>query len=1056
MTAPFAQDEFVEPRLLRTPDIHGDTIVFSYASNLWVANTQDGSVARRLTSVPSTRPKISPDGKTVAFTATYDGGPNVYTVPIEGGEPKRLTFDNENDNTLGWTPDGKYIAYSTSGGNFINRQQRLNLVGVKGGLPIRTKINEISELSYYPDGKQIAYTRFNSYLFNWRRYRGGSQGRISFYDFDKNSYSEIPSGREQSYFPMVVGSSVYYISDKANGALNLYRYDRDRKSDTQLTKYSDADIKTPSSDGKSIVFERDGYLNLYDLASNKVRKLSPRILSENLLTRPVLHPLGGAIRNFSLSPSGVRLAVEARGEIFSVPVKQGDTRDMTNTSGVREGAPQWSPDGQSILYISDATGETELYTMPQLGSKPTQLTSAGMTIIATTWTPDSKKVILQTLQQGLYSLDVATKALTKIDQAPYGFGGSDVSPDSRYLAYIKRRDTNFGQLFIADLTTGKTTQVTDGMFSDQDVAFDLNGKYLYLDSSRTFSPSFGDYEFSLKVENSQRIYVIPLTASEGNPLTPPDEEEPSGAPAAARPTGPPPGAQSVKIDFDKLGDRLIPLPIPPDTYNQAGLIGANNGVFFTSNGVLSKFDLGSRESTPIVVGLPGGFTMNQNRTKLAVYAGGTMSVVDVHPGASLATGRVDLSGVQAVINPRDEWKEIFWEAWRFERDNYYDPTFRGQDWKKIGDHYASYLQYVHSRADLNYVLGLMLGELGTSHAYVLAPGDLGVSMRPIPTGRLGADYELEGDHVKFAKIYRGLNFEESRRGPLGEPGVNVNEGDYLLQINGQAVSEQDTPDMLLANQIDRFVNLTVNSKPTLEGARTVRVRPVASETELRYIDFVDGNRRKVDELSQGRIGYMHIINTSQEGAIDFVRGFYPQADKDAMIVDERWNGGGYIQPWFVDTLARKVKAYIQPRNGADGPDEAAIDGPKAMLINGYAGSGGDFFPWMFRHANLGPLIGTRTWGGLVGIGQGADLVDGGSVSAPGFSIYDPSTIEIIAENQGIQPDIDVDNRPDLVANGEDPQLEAAVKYLMDKLKAVPERKPRDRFPQVGKLGQVKP
>jgi len=450
----------------------------------------------------------------------------------------------------------------------------------------------------------------------------------------------------------------------------------------------------------------------------------------------------------------------------------------------------------------------------------------------------------------------------------------------------------------------------------------------------------------------------------------------------------------------------------------------------------------------------GGLAFNQNRTKIAYNAAGTVGVVDARPGNVPGAGKVDTGAVEAMVDPRLEWNQMFWEVWRFEKDNYYDEKLRGLDWRAIGSHYHDYLKDVNSRWDLSFVLGLMISEFGTSHSYVQG-GEVG-ALRPVPVGHLGVDYEVSGNHIRFKKVYRGISYDVARKGPLGEPGVNVNDGDYLLEIDGLPLDGNTNPDSLLLDKVGRGVTITVNSTASLTGARKVRVFPIASEGQLRYFEFVERNRKKVAELSGGRIGYMHITNTAAEGSIDLVRGFYPQVDKDAMIVDERWNGGGYIQPWFVDTLARKVKAIIQPRHGSDSPEEAAIEGPKAMLINGYAGSGGDFFPWMFRQAKLGPLIGKRTWGGLVGINRGADLVDGGSVTSPAFSIYDRATNEIIAENHGVDPDIDVDNRPDLVAEGQDPQLEAAVKYLMDQLKRLPPRKDRTTLPSVHKDGKINP
>ena len=1047
---------------MRTPAIHGDTVVFSYAGDLWVTKTSSGELARRLTSHPGLeiRPKISPDGNWVAFTGQYDGPSNIYVMPITGGEPKRLTYDAEADNCLGWTPDGK-IAYSSVAGNFINRQLRLWLIDPKGGMPVATKINEVGEVSYFPDGQTMAYTRMTSYAFNWRHYRGGSQGRISIYNFPGNKYSELPSKREQSFFPMVVGRDIYYITDRTTGTLNLHVYNLDAKSDTQLTKYTDADIRYPSTDGKTIIFERDGYLYTFDIASRKIERLSPHIASENLVARPYMRAVGNQITSVSLSPSGARLAVEARGDIYSVPAKTGDTRNITNSPASRERFPQWSPDGKSIAYVSDATGQYEIYTRPQLGGEPTQLTKdSPFSIRGIDYAPDGKTIGISTVSNEFLLLDVATKKLTSIIKSRYGLTDLDYSPDSKWIAYAERGTNEFSALYLYEVATGKKTKVTDGFFSDTKLSFDLNGKYLYLVSGRTFAPTQGDYEASLKVENADKIYLIPLQKSTSNPLIAPDEEEPESAESGAAPRGgkgpggpPSGGVPAVKIDLEGLGDRVIALPLPNGEY--PFVLGSTNGVFYAANGNLMRFDLTSRESAPILSGLAGGLAFNPTRSKVAYFGAGSLGVVDTHPGNAVGQGRVDTSGIEAMINPRDEWNQMFWEAWRFEKDNFYDASYRGLDWNSIGKRYHEYLKYVNNRWDSSYVLGLMISEFGTSHSYVQG-GDFGIPTRPVLIGHLGADYEADGSHLRFKKIYRGLSYDASRNGPLNEPGIDVKDGDYLLAIDGIPVDSHTNPDSLLLDKVGKGVTITVNSTASATGEKRVRVFPIATEMQLRYIEFVEGNRKKVAELSGGRIGYMHISDTAAQGSSDFVRGFYPQFDKDAMIVDERWNGGGYIQPWFVDTLARKVKAMIQSRYGPDRPEEAAIQGPQVMLINGYAGSGGDFFPWMFKKAGLGPLIGKRTWGGLVGIGGGAQLLDGGSVTSPAFSIFDPATNEIIAENHGIDPDIDVDNRPDLVALGQDPQLEAAIKYLLDELKKAPPAKKRTRLPSVGRDGHINP
>jgi tricorn protease len=1043
---------------MRFPTIHGENVVFTYAGDLWVAK-RGGGIARRLTSHPGleTRARISEDGKTIAFTGEYDGNQDVYTMPMVGGEPKRLTFEPDTDEVIGWSPDGQ-VMYTSTFGFFSGKQRSLYLADPDGGVPRRTVVRDISEGDISNDGSTIVYTRGRSHLFNWRRYRGGTQGRVSLYNFRTNAYSELPSGREQSYFPMFVGQSIYYISDKRQGTHNLYRYDQNTKKETQLTKFSDADIRFPSTDGKTIVYERDGYLYAYDIEGGNTQRLNPEIRSDFPVVRPSLRKLGDQVSSISVSPSGVRVAVEARGELFSVPAKTGETRNLTGTDGVRERFPRWSPNGQTIAYVGDATGEKEIYTRPQLGGEATQLTNAKLPISSIEWSPDGKRLMVLTEANEMYLLDTATKALTKVFKARFGIGGYDFSGDGRYLAYIDQEANTFGAVHVFDTTTNRSRRITDGRYDDSDVAFDLNGKYLYIVSARTFSPSFGQFEFSLKVDNAQRIYVLPLTNDANNPTVAPGDEEPDPASGATpRPTPTPPqagepkSAAPITIEGDDLGSRLIPLPMPAGSYG--GLLGVNNGVLYRSGGTLSRFDLTSRESTTIGQGLVGPISFNQARTKMAYLAPGGLAVADVRPGLQPGQGRVDLSAVEAVIDPRKEWKQIFWEAWRYERDNFYDPQMRGLNWRAIGERYAQYLPYVAHRSDLDYVLGLMLGELGTGHSYVQS-GDPGVSVTRVPVGQLGVDYEVSGEHIRLAKIYRGANFEESRRGPLGEPGLNVKEGDYLLAIDGQPVNRGVNPNSLLTNKVGRTVVLTVNSTPSMEGARKVRVRPIGNEANLRYAEFIEDNRRKVEQLSGGRIGYFHVPDTQFTGATEFIRGFYSQTDKDALLVDERWNNGGLVQPWFVDTLARRVKARVQDRNRADWVDAVAVEGPKAMLINGYAGSGGDFFPYMFRQAGLGPLIGTRTWGGLVGITGYSQFVDGGGVSAPEFALYDPNTNEIIAENTGIDPDIEVDNRPDLIAKGRDPQLEAGVAYLMEQLKKVKPRNPRTTVPQLGKKGRI--
>jgi tricorn protease len=1032
---------------MRYPAIHGDTVVFTYASDLWVANRAGGN-ARRLTSHASDeiRARISPDGTMVAFTGNYDGNNDVYVIPIEGGDPKRLTFDPNNDAVINWGPGGK-ILYASNSGSYNTRQNRLWMVDPKGGMPTTTKIEESNDGSFFADGHRFTYNRFNSHGFNWRRYRGGSQGVISIFDLANNSYSELPHKNENSWFPMAIGESIYYASDRNLGTVNLYRYDLASKKDTQLTQFNDEDIKWPSTDGKSIIFEHDGYLNTYDIATGKVDKLNFTVRSDFVSARPEVRKVDGQLSGAALNPAGTRVAVEAHGEIFTVPAKTGDTRNLTRSPGSRERLPMYSPDGKTLAYISDATGEYQIYTVPTAGGEATTLTNfAKGSIQGMGWSPDGKTISFTNTANELYLLDVATKKITNVFKPNYGGANDyDWSPDSKWIAYTDAAKTGFGRIYIYEVATGKANQVSEGYYDDANVTFDQSGKYLYFVSSRTFNPQGGKFELSLRVTDTDRIYVMPLSKDLPDPLNPMGEDEDSKRGGGqGQEIGGAPVPVNVKIDFAGLSDRTLVLPLPAGSYQ--GLDGSNEGVFFSSGGNLMRFDMRARAPMTIMAGV-GRVAFNASKTKFVYLRGGRDTLVgisDVRPDSQVGVGRVDLSGLQTVVDPRAEWKEMFWDAWRFERDHFYDPQMTGLDWKGIGDHYARYLPYVNHRSDLNYVLGLLIGELGTSHAYVQpSPPDPDAGTPPPSASLLGADYEVVGNNVRFKKVYKGSSFEEGRRGPLNAPGVNVSDGDYLLEIDGLPVNAMTNPGSLLIGKAGQIVVLTINSTASMTGARKVRVRPVANEADIRYVDWVEATRKRVAELSGGRIGYIHYPNTSQPGQIEFIRGFYGQTDKDALIMDERWNGGGFVQPMVVPTLARMSETITMARNNPMGsPELAAMNGPKAMLINGYSGSGGDFTPWMFRDMKVGPLIGTRTWGGLVGIQGYYNLMDGGGVSAPSFAFYDVRNGEWVAENKGVSPDIPVDMRPDLVAAGHDPQLEEAVKYLLQELKK--QKKPVDR------------
>jgi len=1081
-------------KLLRFADISKDKVVFAYAGDLWIAS-REGGAARRLTSHVGDElyPKFSPDGKWIAFTGEYDGNPDVYVISAEGGEPKRLTFHPGNDMVLGWTPDGKDILFRSDRFSAPpGRYTKLFLVSPQGGPAKPLQVPRASLTTFSPDGTKIAYLETSQEFRTWKRYRGGWSLPIAIFDLKKNSYEELPKTAGMDLFPMWHGNTIYFISDR-DGVMNLFGYDLSSKQTKKLTDYKEYDIKWPSLGPDAIVYENGGLLYEFNLASGKTRNLPIVVRAEDVETRPEFKSVAQAIGSYSLSPSAARALVEARGNIFTVPAEHGSVRALTtNHSGIHELNPAWSPDGKWIAYLSDKTGEFELYTRPQMGGEETRVTTdGGVYRYGPTWSPDSKKLLYWDKALQLWYVSLDDKKPVLVDKSEFGtLSDGNWSPDSLWITYSKLHRRGLSDVFLYSLGTKKITKVSAGFYSDNNPVFDDNGKYLYFISTRYFYPSVGQLDQRFNYYSTDGIFAVTLKADEASPFKPQSDEEKAadekkdekkddkkGADAKSGEKKPdeqrdekkdekkeekkPEAVKPIQIDLDGISSRVAPVPI------SAGILGnlaARKDKFFYistpqearqfgagdrgSKNVLHVYDVTKREDKVLLDGIDG-YDLDKEGKKVIYKAGPVYGIAEATPGkAKVGDGKLNLSELQVKIDPREEWREVFHEAWRVERDFYWDPNMTGHNWKKIGERYEALLPWVANRSDLNYIIGEMIAELSTSHTYV-GGGDQPTKPH-VSVGMLAADFEPDGGYFRISKIYPGENWNDSTRSPLTEPGLKVKAGDYLIAVNGQEARSNQDVYSYFQDLSGKLVTLKINSKSTPEGAWEITVKPTAGESGPRYLDWMDENRRKVAEATGGRIGYMHVPDTSFPGIIAFDKQFTAQLDKDGVIVDERYNSGGQIPDFYTEKLRRELLSALAPREGKDVPwPPVAIYGPKVMIVNELAGSGGDAFPWFFDRQKIGPIVGMRTWGGLVGISRGIPLHDGGNVTAPEFAFWSTDNGgEWIVENHGVDPDFVVPERPDLVVAGHDPQLEKAIELAKEALKSYKGLPPRPKYPSV--------
>jgi tricorn protease len=1097
----------VNARMLRYPDVSATQIAFVYAGDIWVV-PKAGGVAQRLSSPKGEEsfPRFSPDGTRLAFSGNYDGNLDLYVMPVSGGLPTRLTFHGAPDRMLEWYPDGKSILFATSRTSEKDRFNQLYRISAEGGLPEKLPMPYGEFGAIAPDCKTLAYVPVSTDFRTWKRYRGGMNPAIWLFDLETLSAHDITGNDCANSQPMWHGTTLYFLSDRdANKRANIWACETRTKQLRQVTHFEELDVHFPNIGPSDLVFECGGRLYLMDLATEKYAEVRIEVVTDLATLKPRLEDVSKLAREPAISPSGKRAVLQARGDVFTVPAEHGVVRNLTQSSGLFEREPAWSPDGKTIAYFSDRTGEYELTVRPADGSGQEEtLTKLGPGFrYRPFWSPDSRKLVFidKAMQVWLHDLDKKeTRMVDKQmwlysdDLKGYRFGWS---LDSRWVAFAHDLEQLSTAIALYDTREGKLHVVTSGYYQDQLPVFDPNGKYLFYRTGREFTPVYSDLDETWIYPNSRRLAAVPLRKDVASPLAPRNDEEGGKESDKAKDKKKVEQGDEVSADSKaepkkdkaidkkaKAGDKArgevksktsedsadsekeepeekAPKPVeielagfesrvvllPPKAGAFEDLAAADGKLIYRrlpragaaeEKSTLAYYDLEEREEKAILEDADEAILAAKGE-KLLVRRKDDYAIIEPKEDQKFEK-KISLAGLEAVVDPRAEWRQIFDDVWRYERDYFYDPNMHGVDWKGMRVRYGELLKDAVTRWDVNYVLGEMIAELNSSHTY-RGGGDLEQELKR-GVGYLGADFSLENGAYRFKKIIDGASWDAEVRSPLRRPGLDVKEGDYLLAVNGMRLDTHLEPYAAFQGLSDQPVFLTINDKPSLEGSREVLVQTLAEESRLRHLAWIEKNRRKVEELSGGRIGYVYVADTGRHGQSEMVRQFRAQYAKPGMIIDERFNSGGQATDRFVELLARKTLNYWGVRDGHDAASPAvAHSGPKAMLINGWSGSGGDCFPFHFRQAGLGPLIGTRTWGGLIGITGNPDLVDAGGVTVPTFGIYSTNGDWII-EGHGVEPDIKVVDDPSLMAKGGDPQLERAVAEVLKALDRNPPQPPR--------------